>query len=95
MESDCDSDVEYFDESEDYSDDDDFEPDVEESEYAETESDYDDGNLTDQELEEQLAASEPQSFMSKDKKIQYSADPLPYARPPASVSGVISNEGKL
>lgn len=82
----------YFDGSEDDdSDDEDYEIE-EESEHSEIESDDDD--LIEQ-LEEQTSAIEQHLFQSKDKKVQYSADPLPYARPPASVSGIISNEGKF
>lgn len=87
-----DIDDDYFDGREDDdSEEENYEPE-QESEHSDIESDEDD--LIEQ-LEEQAAAYEQHLFQSKDKKIQYTAEPLPYARPPPSVSGIISNEGKF
>lgn len=74
----------------DDSEDENYEPEHE-SEHSDIQSDGDDLN---EQFEEQATTHKQHLFQSKDKKIQ-SAEPLPYARPPASVSGIISNEGKF
>lgn len=85
-----DSDVEFDDREESDSDDDYFELEEEEQN-----SGHSDIESADDELEVQTSASAQHLFLSKDKKIQYSADPLPFARPPPSVVGIISNEGNF
>lgn len=91
-----DSDGDYFDGREeddsDDSDDENFEPEVE-SEHSDIENSDDDASV--EHLEVQMSTNNSHLFLSKDKKIRYSADPLPYARPPVSVSGIISNEGNI
>lgn len=87
-----DIDNDYFDGREDDDSEDEIYEPEHESEHSDIQSDDDD--LYEQ-FEEQATAHEQHLFQSKDKKIQYSAEPLPYARPPASVSGIISNEGKF
>lgn len=71
-----DIDNDYFDGREDDdSEDENYEPE-QESQHSDIQSDDDDLN---EQFEEQATTYEQHLFQSKDKKIQYSAEPLPYA----------------